>query len=113
MITGGGGGGITFGNGGGQVQRARTVSTVIPADSAQHILTLNWPSSWADTNYTVVWDAVDEDGLGFIQVSSAPSGAPTGSALLTKTAAHITVGVFNLDGVNPHNCHIEAMAIHD
>ena len=104
-----GGGGLSKGAAAGQYQTLRTNSQSFPANS-NTVVTITWPTAFADTNYNAEVICVDESGT---QLSLANATGTSGAAYINKTAASIQVTVHNGDAINPHNGHIEALAIHD
>jgi hypothetical protein len=98
-----GGGKVTRAKIAGATLQTQRVSTGSLANGVAEIVTLTWPSAFADTSYTI--------GLSLARAGGAAAAA---SAYITsKSAAAITVQVVNNSGGANSAFTVEAIAIHD
>jgi hypothetical protein len=96
--------GLTSGAGPKQYQTVRTASQAFGANASTDV-TITWPVAFADANYTVLVTIVAEDVSNSLLAGQ--------NAIKSKTATSVVARVQNADALNPHNGHVEAIAIHD
>jgi hypothetical protein len=95
--------GVGIGNDGGGFKHVRYGASIPPNNWANFVL--NWPTPFADANYTVTATVEDD--------TNQTSWVATVVGTLNRLPGSITVNVLNNDPVYIHNLTIHAIAVHD